>query len=139
MNQQEARKLIDLVNYEVKYNPNHREWILEETWYPDHSGKLPVYIVDVLTSEGLVIDRHDIMVYAMQASNNVLVFLIPDYKNHEMGKKILGFNGKLKGAVNRYAELSVTMYLGKNYEYIPTVEDITFLSNDEMNEKGSAL
>ena len=100
---------------------------------------MPVYIVDVLTSEGLVIDRHDIMVYAMQASNNVLVFLIPDYKNHEMGKKILEFNGKLKGAINRYAELSVTMHLDKNCEYIPTIEDITFLSNDEINEKGSAL
>lgn len=74
----------------------------------------------------------------MQASNNVLVFLIPDYKNHEMGKKILEFNGKIKGAVNRYAELSVTMHLDKNLEYIPTIEDMTFLNVEEIKKKAGA-
>lgn len=132
MNNLEVKKLINLVNNEAKGNPLKREWWNEETWYADHSGELPVYIVDIITSEGLVKGRHDIMVYALQASNNVLVFLVPDYQNNEFGKKILAFNGELEGAVNRYAKLSVLIQLDSDCEYYTAIEDVVFVSDEEM-------
>ena len=132
MNYNEVNNLVNLVNSEAKGNPLKREWWNEETWYPDHSGELPVYIVDVITSEGLVKGRHDIMVYALQASNNVLVFLVPDYQNNEIGKKILAFNDEIEGAIDRYAVLSVSLSLNPNLNYCPSVENLVFIKDEEM-------
>lgn len=139
MNNLEVKKLINLVNNEAKGNPLKREWWNEETWYPDHSGELPVYIVDVITSDGLVKGRHDIMVYALQASNNVLVFLVPDYQNNEIGKKILAFNGEIEGAVDRYAVLSVSLTLNSNLNYCSSIENLHFINDEDMNKEGGIL
>ena len=139
MNNLEVKKLINLVNSEAKGNPLKRKWWNEETWYPDHSGELPVYIVDIITSEGLVKGRHDIMVYALQASNNVLVFLVPDYVNNEIGKKILAFNGEIEGAVDRYAVLSVSLTLNSNLNYCSSIENLHFINDEDMNKEGGIL
>ena len=139
MNYNEVNNLVNLVNSEAKGNPLKREWWNEETWYPDHSGELPVYIVDVITSEGLVKGRHDIMVYALQASNNVLVFLVPDYQNNEIGKKILAFNDEIEGAIDRYAVLSVSLSLNPNLNYCPSVENLHFINDEDMNKEGGIL
>ena len=139
MNNLEVKKLINLVNSEAKGNPLKRKWWNEETWYPDHSGELPVYIVDIITSDGLVKGRHDIMVYALQASNNVLVFLVPDYVNNEIGKKILAFNGEIEGAVDRYAVLSVSLTLNSNLNYCSSIENLHFINDEDMNKEGGVL
>ena len=74
MNKNEYIDLINHVEKNLYCSNDDADWCWEESERFDHTGKIPVYILDARVSELNTNNRYNIIFTAIQPSGNILKF-----------------------------------------------------------------
>lgn len=145
MNTKELKILINEVETKAVCGIDSEDWHKHETWEIDHKGKLPIYIVDAISSYGLDEHLYHIMFNAIQPSGRILVFALPHNAKDPMGEGVLPSGKHFSLTIGRYAELTVDEIVHKGelclepkeLKIIPDFE-IESIKSDMEQEGGAA-
>lgn len=132
MNKNEYIDLINHVEKNLYCSNDDADWCWEESERFDHTGKIPVYILDARVSELNTNNRYNIIFTAIQPSGNILKFSKQYEYYDEDGYHKLPSKRCYSMTIARYALIKVKTCKQRNGDKVLRVVDFNIIPDEEI-------